>query len=87
MHKIWKICEICMEIEGVRAEIRLAYEDLPDLNFIVNLELQCNKATFFETLSSNVKNITLGHQAWVFKSNNKSFIGGLHKNVKTKFQK
>ena len=77
-----------MEIEGVRAEIRLAYEDLPDLNFFENLELQCNKATFFETLSSNVKNITLGHQAWVFKSKNKTKVSlaGRIKTLKQNFR-
>ena len=60
-----------LEIEGLRAEVREAIDNLPGLPFFENLDLTCNKATFFEVLSSSVKNITLGHQAWIFKTRNK----------------
>ena len=60
-----------LEIEGLRAEVREAIDNLPGLTFFENLDLTCNKATFFEVLSSSVKNITLGHQAWIFKTRNK----------------
>ena len=60
-----------MEIEGLRAEVRESFDDLPQLAFFENLELTCDKATFFEVLSFSVKNVTLGHQAWFFKTLNK----------------
>ena len=60
-----------MEIGGVRAEIREAFEDLPDLDFFENLNLGCERSTFFEVLAANVKNVTLGQQSWVFKMKNK----------------
>ena len=60
-----------METEGLRAEVRELIDNLPGLPFFENLDLTCNKATFFEVLSSSVKNITLGHQAWIFKIRNK----------------
>ena len=60
-----------MEIEGVRSEIREAFDDLPDITFFENLNLECNRSTFFEVLASNVKNVTLGHQSWIFKIKNK----------------
>ena len=78
-----------MEIEGVRAEIREAFEDLPDLNFFENLNLGCVRSTFFEVLASNVKNVTLGHQSWIFKMKNKiktnltTTIKGLKANFNT----
>ena len=48
-----------MEIEGLRSEIREAFDDLPDITFFENLNLECNRSTFFEVLVSNVKNVTL----------------------------
>ena len=60
-----------MEIGGVRAEIREAFEDLPELDFFENLNLGCERSTFFEVLAANVKNVTLGQQSWVFKMKNK----------------
>ena len=60
-----------MEIEGLRAEVRESIDDLPPLPFYENLDLEYNRDVFFETLSSSVKNITLGHQAWIFKTRNK----------------
>ena len=61
-----------MEIAGIRAEIREAFDDLPELQFFENLDISCPRSTFFEVLASNVKNITLGHQSWVFKMKNKN---------------
>ena len=61
-----------MEIAGIRAEIREAFDDLPELQFFENLEISCPRSTFLKVLASNVKNITLGHQSWVFKMKNKS---------------
>ena len=61
-----------MEIEAVRSEIREEFDLMPVLQFFEQLELDCNRSTFFETLVSYVKNITLGHQSWVFKMKNKT---------------
>ena len=36
-----------MEIGGLRAEIREAFEDLPDLNFFESLNLGCERSVFF----------------------------------------
>ena len=44
-----------LEIEGLRAEVREAIDNLPGLPFFENLDLTCNKATFFEVLSSSRK--------------------------------
>ena len=76
-----------MEIEGLRAEVREAIDDLPDLQFFENLDLTCNKAIFFEILSSSVKNVTLGHQAWIFKTKNKlkTSLTNSIKNLKQNF--
>ena len=44
-----------MEIAGIRAEIREAFDDLPELQFFENLDISCPRSTFFEVLASNVK--------------------------------
>ena len=44
-----------METEGLRAEVRELIDNLPGRPFFENLDLTCNKATFFEVLSSSVK--------------------------------
>ena len=41
-----------MEIEGLRAEVRESFEDLPQLAFFENLELTCDKATFLRSCLS-----------------------------------
>jgi len=54
-------------IEGKRAEIRLKFDELPDLLFFENLNLGCSEDIFFQTLVSCIKVNTLSHQSNIFK--------------------
>ena len=60
-----------MEIEGLRAEVTMLIDDLPDIQYFEALELNCSDDIFFEVLASCVKNVTLGQQAWSYKMRNK----------------
>ena len=77
-----------MEIEAIRSEIWEEFDLMPALQFFENLNLDCNRSTFFEVLTSYVKNITLGYQSWVFKMKNKTktILANRIKTLKTDFR-
>jgi len=50
-----------------RGEIALIFEDMPNLEFFENLNLNYEPEIFFQTLASCIKNNVLLHQATVFK--------------------
>jgi len=56
-----------LSIAGKRAEIRLIFEDLPDLEFFENLNNHYEPEIFFQTLVSCIKNNVLSHQSNIFK--------------------
>jgi len=56
-----------LSIHGKRAEIRLIFEDMPDLEFFENLNNHYEPEIFFQTLVSCIKNHVLSHQATIFK--------------------
>jgi len=59
-----------LTIAAKRGEIRLLFEELPDLNFFENLAIDPSPNLFFETLVNCIKNNVLSHQAFIFKQNN-----------------
>jgi len=54
-------------IRGKRAEINLIFEDMPNLEYFENLQINHEPEIFFQTLVSCIKNNVLSHQATVFK--------------------
>jgi len=50
-----------------RGEIRLLFEDLPELEYFENLNNTYDPTIFFQTLVSCIKNNVLSHQANIFK--------------------
>ena len=56
-----------LTINGKRAEIRLIFDDLPDLAYFENLNINYEPEIFFQTLVSSIKNNVLSHQATIFK--------------------
>jgi len=54
-------------VNGKRGETRLIFEDLPDLEFFENLNVNYEPEVFFQTLVSCIKNNVLSHQANIFK--------------------
>ena len=59
-----------LTISGKRAEIRLIFEDLPELEYFENLQNIYDPTIFFQTLVSCIKNNVLSHQATIFKIRN-----------------
>ena len=56
-----------MRIEGIKAEIRDEYANIPDINFFISLNLSCSPDFFFEMLIMGIKNNSLTYQAHVYK--------------------
>jgi len=56
-----------LQIEAKRAEIRLKFDDLPNLEYFENLTLGCAEDIFFQTLVNCIKMNTLSHQSFIFK--------------------
>jgi hypothetical protein len=55
-----------IQIEGLRAEVRLLFEDMPELTFFENLSLSCSDDVFFEIIANAVRNNTMAHQSTVY---------------------
>ena len=56
-----------LTVRGKRAEIKLIFEDLPELEYFENLNNRYEPEIFFQTLVSCIKNNVLSHQAHIFK--------------------
>jgi hypothetical protein len=55
-----------IQIEGLRAEVRLLFEDMPELTFFENLSLSCSDDVFFEIIANAVRNNTMAHQSTIY---------------------
>jgi len=78
-----------LEINGKRGEIALIFEDMPNLEFFENLNLDYEPEIFFQTLVSCIKNNVLSHQATVFKLKHekKKHLTGIIENLKKNFER
>jgi hypothetical protein len=59
-----------LRVAGLRAEVRLLFDDMPELGFFENLELMCDDVVFFEALANCTRNNVLAHQATIYKLKN-----------------
>jgi hypothetical protein len=59
-----------LRVAGLRAEVRLLFDDMPELGFFENLELMCDDVVFFEALANCTRNYVLSHQATIYKLKN-----------------
>jgi hypothetical protein len=59
-----------LRVAGLRAEVRLLFDDMPELGFFENLELMCDDVVFFEALANCTRNNVLSHQATIYKLKN-----------------
>ena len=57
-----------LNIAGLRTEILLLMEELPNQTFLENLSLAPDPSVFFETLVNCIKNNVLSHQAFIYKT-------------------
>ena len=57
-----------MRIAGLKADINLELDDLPDTAFLNSLTLSCGWSVFFEVLVMSIKSNCLTYQAHVFKT-------------------
>ena len=62
-----------MRIEGIKAEIRDEYANIPDINFFISLNLSCSPDVFFEVLIMGIKKNSLTYQAHVYKRRKQKF--------------
>jgi hypothetical protein len=53
-------------LAGYRGEVRLLFDDMPELTFFENLDKTCGDEIFFETLANSIRNNTLSHQSTIF---------------------
>ena len=54
-------------LNGKRAEIRLLFDDMPNLDYFENLGHDFEPEIFFQTIVNGIKNNVLSHQASIFK--------------------
>jgi hypothetical protein len=78
-----------LTVRGKRAEVKLIFEDLPDLEFFENLNNDYEPEIFFQTLVSCIKNNVLSHQSHIFKlrSERKNVLGKRISELKKNFNR
>jgi hypothetical protein len=74
-------------LAGHRGEVRLLFDDMPELTFFENLDKTCSDDIFFEILANSIRNNTLSHQSTTFtvKNARKQLLTNLISDLKRQF--